>query len=145
LTWVSEGKDFRRLRVTLKAGEVFEIADLAHDTPPSIKTRPVAAAASYHMPGTLQSQRHMSWTAVWRPHTFWQLAAGTAQRFVTDLLGAFEAIPVVTGGELIIPRLVFTKLVLISASTRKIAANKHRTAIKPVRPGLWRRLPGAFS
>jgi hypothetical protein len=31
LTWVSEGKDFRRLRVMLKAGEVFEISMLAHD------------------------------------------------------------------------------------------------------------------
>ena len=36
LTWVSEGKDFRRLRVMLKAGEVFEIAELAHDTPPFV-------------------------------------------------------------------------------------------------------------
>jgi hypothetical protein len=129
----------------LKAGEVFEIADLAHHTPPSMKTRPVAAAASYHVTGTLQSQRRMSWTAVWRPHTFSRLAARAAQGFVTELLGAFEAVPVVTGGELTIPRLVFTRLVLISASTRKIDTNKHRMAIKPVRPGLWRRLPGAFS
>jgi hypothetical protein len=30
------GKDFRRLRVTLKAGEVFEIAMLAHGTPPLV-------------------------------------------------------------------------------------------------------------
>jgi hypothetical protein len=38
LTWVSEGKDFRRLRVTLKALEVFEIIELAHDTPPSLES-----------------------------------------------------------------------------------------------------------
>jgi hypothetical protein len=55
-----------------------------------------------------------------------------AQGFVTDLSGAFEAIPVVAGGELIIPRLVFTKLVLISANTSKIDASKHRMANKPV-------------
>jgi hypothetical protein len=30
LTWVSEGKDFRRLREMLKAGKVFQIAMLAH-------------------------------------------------------------------------------------------------------------------
>jgi hypothetical protein len=116
----------------LKAGEVFEIADLAHDTPPSMKTRPVAAAASYHMPGRLQSQRHMSWTAVWRPHTFSRLAARAAQGFASDLSGAFEAIPVVTGGELAMPRLVFTKLVLITANTSKIDTSRHRMASKPV-------------
>jgi hypothetical protein len=33
LTWVSEGNDFRRLRVMLKAGKVFEIMKLAHDMP----------------------------------------------------------------------------------------------------------------
>jgi hypothetical protein len=48
LTWVSEGKDFRRLRVTLKAGEVFEIAMLAHGTPPLVQTRLIAAPANYH-------------------------------------------------------------------------------------------------
>jgi hypothetical protein len=48
LTWVSEGKDFRRLRVTLKAGEVFEIAMLAHGTPPLVQTRLIAALANYH-------------------------------------------------------------------------------------------------
>jgi hypothetical protein len=37
LTWVSEGKDFRRLRVMLKAGEVFEIAMLAHGVPPEVQ------------------------------------------------------------------------------------------------------------
>jgi hypothetical protein len=37
LTWVSEGKDFRRLREMLKAGEVFEIAMLAHGTPPLVQ------------------------------------------------------------------------------------------------------------
>jgi hypothetical protein len=36
--------------------------------------------------------------------------------FATELTGAFEAVPVVTGGELIISRLVFTRLVLISAN-----------------------------
>ena len=35
LTWVSEGNDFRRLRVISKAGEVVEIAMLTHDTPPT--------------------------------------------------------------------------------------------------------------
>jgi len=33
-TWVSEAKDFRRLRVMPKAGEVFEIAVLVLGTPP---------------------------------------------------------------------------------------------------------------
>jgi hypothetical protein len=32
------GEDFRRLRATLKAGEVLEIAMLAHGTPPLVKT-----------------------------------------------------------------------------------------------------------
>jgi hypothetical protein len=31
---VSDGNDFRRLRVISKAGEGFKIATLAHDTPP---------------------------------------------------------------------------------------------------------------
>jgi hypothetical protein len=57
------------------------------------------------------------------------LTARTAQGFA--LTGAFEAIPVVTGGELIISRLV-TRFVLISAHTKKIDANKHMTANKPV-------------
>jgi hypothetical protein len=48
------------------------------------------------------------------------------------LTGAFEAIPVVAGGELIISRLVFARFVLISAHTKKIDANKHMTANKPV-------------
>jgi len=48
------------------------------------------------------------------------------------LTGAFEAIPVVTGAELIISRLVFTRLVLISAHTKKIDANRHMIANKPV-------------
>jgi hypothetical protein len=34
LTWVSEGNDFRRLRVISKAGEVVEIMMLAYDMPP---------------------------------------------------------------------------------------------------------------
>jgi hypothetical protein len=48
------------------------------------------------------------------------------------LTGAFEAIPVVAGGELIISRLAFTRLVLISAHTKKIDANTHMMANKPV-------------
>jgi hypothetical protein len=48
------------------------------------------------------------------------------------LTGAFEAIPVVAGAELIISRLVFTRLVLISAHTKKIDANRHMIANKPV-------------
>jgi len=48
------------------------------------------------------------------------------------LTGAFEDIPVVTDGELIISRLVFTRLVRISIHTKKIDANKHMTASKPV-------------
>jgi len=73
------------------------------------------------------------------------LTARDAQGFTTELTGWFEAIPVVTGGELIISRPVFTRLVLISAHTKKIDANKHMTANKPVYPGPWRLLPGAFS
>jgi hypothetical protein len=34
--------------VTLKAGEVFEIAMLAHGTPPLVQTRLIAAPANYH-------------------------------------------------------------------------------------------------
>jgi hypothetical protein len=30
LTWVSDGNEFRRLRVAVKAGEVVEVAVLAH-------------------------------------------------------------------------------------------------------------------
>jgi len=58
--------------------------------------------------------------------------ARATQGFATELTGAFEAIPVVTGGELIISRLVFTRLVLISAHTKKIDANRHMMAKKPV-------------
>ena len=58
--------------------------------------------------------------------------ARATQGFATELTGAFGAIPVVTGGELIISRLVFTRLVLISAHTKKIDANKHMTANTPV-------------
>jgi hypothetical protein len=58
--------------------------------------------------------------------------ARATQGFATELTGAFEAVPVVTGGELIISRLVFTRLVLISAHTKKIDANKHMTANTPV-------------
>jgi hypothetical protein len=73
------------------------------------------------------------------------LTARAAQGFVTGLTVSFEAIPVVTEGELIISRTVFTRLVLISAHTKKIDANKHMTANKPIYPELWRLLPGAFS
>jgi hypothetical protein len=54
LTWVSEGNDFRRLRVTLKAGEVFEIAMFAHDTPPSMQDAACRRAACYHISHKLQ-------------------------------------------------------------------------------------------
>ena len=54
------------------------------------------------------------------------------QGFATESTGAFEFIPVVTGDELIISRLVFTRLVLITAHARKIDANRHRMATKPV-------------
>ena len=58
--------------------------------------------------------------------------ARATQGFATELTGAFETVPVVTGGELIISRLVFTRLVLISAHTKKIDANRHMMAKKPV-------------
>jgi hypothetical protein len=54
------------------------------------------------------------------------------QGLATEFTGTFEADPVATGGELIISRLVFTRLVLISAHTKKIDANKHMIANKPV-------------
>jgi hypothetical protein len=73
LTWVSEGKDFRRLRVTLKAGEVFEIAMLAHGTPPLVQTRLIAALADYH------GFRHSGSRAA-RPRQ-----AKTAQRTISDV------------------------------------------------------------
>ncbi len=60
------------------------------------------------------------------------LIARAAYGLATELTGAFEAIPVVTDGEFIISRLVFTRLVLINAHTKKIDANKHMTANKPV-------------
>jgi len=42
-TWVSEGKDFRRLLVTSKAGEVVKIMMFAHGTPPTkIAAKPAA-------------------------------------------------------------------------------------------------------
>jgi hypothetical protein len=47
------------------------------------------------------------------------------------LTDAFEVIPVVTGGELIISKPVFTRLVLITAHARKIDANRHMMANKP--------------
>jgi hypothetical protein len=60
------------------------------------------------------------------------LTARATQGFATELTGAFEAVPVVTGGELIISRPVFTRFVLISAHAKKIDANKHMTANKRV-------------
>jgi len=60
------------------------------------------------------------------------LAARATQRFATELTGAFDAIPVVAGGELIISTPVFTRFVLTSAHARKIDASKHMTANKPV-------------
>ncbi len=44
MTWVSEGKDFRRLRLAVKAGEVVEVAMLAHGSLLSVWT----GAAFYH-------------------------------------------------------------------------------------------------
>jgi hypothetical protein len=44
---------------------------------------------------------------------------------------AFE-VPVVTGGELIISRLVFTRLVLMTAHAKNIDANRHMIANKTV-------------
>jgi hypothetical protein len=58
--------------------------------------------------------------------------ARATQGFATELTSAFEAVPVVTGGELIISRLVFTRLVLISAHTKKIDANRHMMVKKPM-------------
>jgi hypothetical protein len=57
LTWVSEGKDFRRLCVTLKAGEVFDIAMLAHDRLHQC-ARPIAAPHGYHTARWLQGGAH---------------------------------------------------------------------------------------
>jgi hypothetical protein len=58
--------------------------------------------------------------------------ARTPGHHLTELTGTFETISVATGGEIVIPRLVFTRLVLSSAHTKKIDANKHMTANKPV-------------
>jgi len=58
--------------------------------------------------------------------------ATATQGFATELTATFEAIPIVTGGELIISRLVVTTLVLISAHAKKIDANRHMMANKPV-------------
>ena len=55
-----------------------------------------------------------------------------AQGFAAELTDAFEVIPVVTGGELVISGLVFTRLVPITAHARKIDANRHTMANKPV-------------
>jgi hypothetical protein len=55
-----------------------------------------------------------------------------AQGFAAELTDAFEFIPVVTGRELIISRPVFTRLVLITAHAKKIDANRHMMANKPV-------------
>ena len=54
-----------------------------------------------------------------------------AQGFAAESADALEVILGVTGGELIISRLVFTKLVLITAHARKIDANRHMIANKP--------------
>jgi hypothetical protein len=60
------------------------------------------------------------------------LTARATQGFATELTGAFEAIPVVTGGELIISRPVFTRFVLITAHAKKIDANRQMIANNPV-------------
>jgi len=54
------------------------------------------------------------------------------QGFAAEFADAFEVIPVATGDELIISRLVFTRFVLITAHTSKIDANRHKTANKPL-------------
>ena len=60
----------------------------------------------------------------------------------TELADIFKALPVATGGELIISRPVFTRLVLITAHAKNIDTNRHMMANRPVYLGLWR---GAFS
>jgi hypothetical protein len=55
-----------------------------------------------------------------------------AQGFAAELIDAFEVIPVVAGGELISRPPVLTRLVLITAHARKIDANRHMIANKPV-------------
>jgi hypothetical protein len=56
LTRVSEGNDFRRLRVISKAGEVVEFAMLAHGNLHRNK-RPIAARAFYHAPAPTQASQ----------------------------------------------------------------------------------------
>ena len=55
-----------------------------------------------------------------------------AQGFAAESTDAFDVVPVVTGGELIVSRLVFTRLVLTTAHASKIDANRHMMANKPV-------------
>jgi hypothetical protein len=55
-----------------------------------------------------------------------------AQGFVVELTNAFEVIPVVTTGEPIISRPVFTRFVFMIAHARKIDANRQMMANKPV-------------
>jgi len=71
----------------------------------------------------------LRWTAFRQPASASDL---TAQGFAAELTDAFEVISVVTSGELIISRLVFTRLVLITAHARNIDANRHMMANKPV-------------
>ena len=63
-----------------------------------------------------------------KAHLGWR---SRSQGFAAESTGALEVIPAVTGGELIISRLVFTKLVLITAHAKKIDANRHMIANKP--------------
>ena len=77
-----------------------------------------------------------------RPHSLLARAGGPAYGLATELADTFKAIPVVTGGELIISRPVFTRLVLITAHAKSIDANRHMMANRPMYLGLWR---GAFS
>jgi hypothetical protein len=55
-----------------------------------------------------------------------------AHGFAVEIAEVLEVIPVVAGGELINSRLVFTRLVLITAHARKIDANRHMIANRPV-------------
>ncbi|PJG52834.1 hypothetical protein CVM73_23505 [Bradyrhizobium forestalis] len=60
------------------------------------------------------------------------LSISQAQGFAVESTDALEVIPVVAGDENIISRLVFARFVLITAHARKIDANRHKMASKPV-------------
>jgi len=71
-----------------------------------------------------------------RPHSL--LARGDPPcGLATESADPFKAIPDVAGGELIISRPVFTRLVLITTHAKSIDANRHTMATRPVYLGLW--------